>query len=64
MLQGRQAFRLDVNKEYHCRDVFSRQVDLVYDRQTLERKQKRKIKIKRKKEDKVNNTKVKCTRKW
>ena len=30
ILWGRWAFRLDVDKEYHHRDVFSRQVDLVY----------------------------------
>jgi len=28
---GRQAFRLDVDQEYHHGDVFSRWVDLVYD---------------------------------
>ena len=28
---GRQAFRLDIDKEYHYRDMFSRQVDLAYD---------------------------------
>ena len=31
ILQGRWAFRLDVDKEYHCSDVFSRWVDLAYD---------------------------------
>ena len=28
---GRQAFRLDVDKKYYCRDIFSRQVNLAYD---------------------------------
>ena len=28
---GRWAFRLNVDKKYHCRDVFSRWVDLAYD---------------------------------
>ena len=28
---GRQAFRLDVDKKYHCGNVFSGQVDLAYD---------------------------------
>ena len=28
----RQAFRLDFDKKYHCGNVFSRQVDLAYDR--------------------------------
>ena len=32
MLQGRWAFRLDIDKEYHCGNVFFRQIDLVYDR--------------------------------
>ena len=27
---GRQTFRLDIGNEYHCRDIFSRQVDLAY----------------------------------
>jgi len=31
---GRQAFRLDVDKEYHYGDVFSGQVDLAYNRNT------------------------------
>jgi len=30
MLQGRWAFRLDVDKEYHCRNIFSRQMNLAY----------------------------------
>jgi len=32
MLQGRWAFRLDVDKEYYYGDVFSGWVDLVYDK--------------------------------
>jgi len=31
MLQERQACRLDVEKQYHHKDVFSGQVDLAYD---------------------------------
>jgi len=31
MLQERQTFRLDIDKEYYYRDVFSRWVDLAYD---------------------------------
>jgi len=32
---GRWAFRLDVDKEYHCRDVFSKQVDLAYNTKNI-----------------------------
>ena len=31
----RQAFRLDIDKEYYCRDVLSRWMDLAYNKHTL-----------------------------
>jgi len=31
ILQGRWACRLDVERQYYCSDVFSKQVDLAYD---------------------------------
>ena len=33
---GKWAFRLDVNKEYHCRNIISKQVNLAYDKFSVE----------------------------